>query len=263
MIPNRKTWLALLAAAVLASPAAVAADHLDGPAVTADPSADITDLFTWMVDGTHAALVMDVTPFAAGTGATVSQFSDAVAYTFHTTTQASFYAGAILGVKDAEIDVTCTFDQSGNPSCWVYHAGDTLGADAYDYVTGTAAAASSATGISSADGKVKIFAGPRNDPFFFNLPGFQAVISDVEQALDAGALNGTFNAAGCPTLPSQTAEALGKQLASNADGGLPPDTFAGADVLSIVVTIDTSLLLQAAGDTVLSVWGSTNSFTAN
>ena len=39
-----------------------AADHLDGPAVTADPSTDITDVFAWMNgDASKLYLVLNVT----------------------------------------------------------------------------------------------------------------------------------------------------------------------------------------------------------
>ena len=57
-----------LAVALFAAPLALAADHQDGPAATADPAADITDIFAWMSsDASKVNLVMDVFPFATGT----------------------------------------------------------------------------------------------------------------------------------------------------------------------------------------------------
>lgn len=257
---TRKTWLAIVAGAVLASPAAIAADHQDGSNVIADPAADITDVFAWMTDATHVALIMDVMPGATST----SQFTNAVQYVFHTTTYApSPGIPALGGQPDDEIDVTCTFDTSGNPSCWVAFAGDTgtgSGADALDYVSGTAAQA--LTGITSSDGLVQLFAGPRNDPFFFNLDGYKQTIADVEAAVPTLVTDNAFNVAGCPNLsvlPAGTVAALDTQLATAADGGAPQDAFAGNNVLSIVLNINTSVLLQVPGDTLLAVWGSTNS----
>ncbi|HMC94667.1 MAG TPA: DUF4331 family protein, partial [Polyangia bacterium] len=54
-----------------------AADHRDGPAATADPAADITDVYAWMsADKTKVDLVMDVYPNApAG-----AMFSDQTLY---------------------------------------------------------------------------------------------------------------------------------------------------------------------------------------
>jgi hypothetical protein len=52
-----------------------AADHMDAPAVTAEPAADINDIFTWMsADGANLNLVMTVFPSArlyAGGGTSV------------------------------------------------------------------------------------------------------------------------------------------------------------------------------------------------
>jgi hypothetical protein len=59
----------------LASLPLSAADHADGPAATADPSADITDVFAWTsADGKSLNLVMGTSPFAT----TASKFSNTV-----------------------------------------------------------------------------------------------------------------------------------------------------------------------------------------
>ncbi|MHB1843926.1 MAG: DUF4331 family protein, partial [Deltaproteobacteria bacterium] len=217
---------------------ALAADHQDGPAVTNDPTADITDVFTWMPDANHVALVMDVNPAAS----TSSLFSNTVKYTFHTVTRSTL--PALGGMSDAEIDVICTFDNAfpQNVSCWVGSS---------EYVTGNASAT---TGLSSADGKVKVFTGLRDDPFFFNIDGFKAVAADVIAAKSSL----TFDAAGCPQLPAATATALATQLGEAPDGGAAVDHFLGLNVLAIVVTVDKSLLVTNPAHTAVGVWGSTN-----
>src|SRR4051812_1770566 len=126
------------------------ADHLDSPATKADPTVDIDDLYAFM-DGSNLVLAMTVFP-AATTGA---KFSDKVQYVIHTS------SGAAFGNTTASEDVICTFDAAQKIQCWA-------GTDAY--VTGDASAAS---GLASADGKFKVFAGLRADPFFFNLDGFK------------------------------------------------------------------------------------------
>ena len=223
--------LSALAVALFAAPLALAADHQDGPAATAEPAADITDVFAWMSpDASMVNLVMDVFPFAGGT----PQFSNAVQYVFHTSSRASF--GAAVG---GTVNVICTFDTSQNISCW---AGD-------EYVTGNA---SSTTGLSSASGKLKVFAGMRNDPFFFNLDGFKATAADVTAV--KGSL--TFDPNGCPMLDGPTSTALVTQLKSAPDGGPPQDHFLGANLLSLVVQLDKSIL--TAGGPLVSVWAATH-----
>ena len=52
-----RTRLVLAAAVWLLSTPSYAADHTDGPAATAAPETDITDLFAWMsADGSTAVL---------------------------------------------------------------------------------------------------------------------------------------------------------------------------------------------------------------
>jgi hypothetical protein len=223
-------WAAL-GVALFATPLALAADHQDGPAATADPSADITDVFAWMSpDASKVNLVMDVFPFATGT----PKFSNTVQYVFHTSSRASFGVAAA-----ATVNVICTFDASQTISCW---AGD-------EYVTGDA---SSSTGLTSASGKLKVFAGMRNDPFFFNLDGFKATAADVTAA--KGSL--TFDSNGCPMLDSPTSDALVTQLKTAPDGGAPQDHFLHANLLALVVQLDKSIL--TSGGPLVSVWAATH-----
>ncbi len=237
---NLKTlgWSAL--AVALLAPLALAADHQDGPAATADPAADITDILAWMsLDATKVNLVMNVYPFATST----AQFSNTVQYVFHTSSQPA-YGGTVGG----SVNVICSFDTSQNISCW---AGT-------EYVTGNANVSS---GLSSADGKMTVFAGPRADPFFFNLDGFKSVATDVASALATSPLPFTVNTNGCPDLgmlgsPSSISTALVKQLMSAPDGGPPMDHFVDATVLAIVVQLDKSIL--TAGGPVVSVWAATH-----
>jgi hypothetical protein len=209
---------------------ALSADHQDGPATTNDPSADINDVFTWM-DGNNVVLAMTVYPAAvAGT-----QFSNNVQYVFHTGS-----AAAGLGATTNPVDVIATFDTSSPQKIqlWVGNS---------EYVTGDP---SQTAGLASADGMVKVFAGLRSDPFFFNLDGFKQVALDVQAANQPGALS--FNEAGCPNLGATTAGNLVAQLKENVDGGAPPNHFATFDGLAIVVSINKTLLTKGGAN--MSVW---------
>ena len=223
----RALWLA----AALVTVRALAADHQDGAAVLTDPATDINDVFAWTSpDGTKVNLVMDVFPAAT----TAARFSNVAQYVFHTTSSSAYGMAAA-----ASEDILCTFDTSQVISCW----------GGGEYIHGDA---SNTAGITSTSGKLRVFAGLRDDPFFFNLDGFKATASAVHGA--AGSL--TFDAAGCPALDAQTSNALVTQLMSAPGGGAPSDHFKGLNTLAIVIQIDKSLVTK--GGSTVGVWASTN-----
>jgi hypothetical protein len=231
---NRGLIVTLVLASICCYQTVRAADHIDGPRASADPAADITDVFTWMTaDAARVIIAIDLTRNAT----TDSRFSDAVVYATRTHSSATFG-----GTTAAQIDVSCTFSANQEVQCWV---GDEA------YVAGDA---SGTEGITSADGKLRVFTGLRQDPFFFNLAGFRETCRIV-----AGAASGlTFDPAGCPALDEATATALVTQLQSAPGGGPAPDSFATFNVISIVLEIDKSLL--TSGGPILAVETSTNQF---
>jgi len=214
-------------------PTVHAADHRDGPAATANKDADINDVFAWMDPGGQKVnLALTFHPAAA---AGVKP-SDAVLYVFHLNSKQTFTA-----TTSTEFQIICGFDAQQTISCWA-------GAD--EYVTGKADAAA---GLTSKSGKLKVFAGMRNDPFFFNASGFGATVGMVKAA--ASSLQ--FDPAGCPRLDAQTSSALVTQLKKSQGGGAPTDFFAGTNTLAIVVQVDKSLVTP--GGPIMGVWASTHS----
>lgn len=209
---------------------AQAADHLDSPATSASPAADITDIYAWMTeDGSHLNLVMNVSPLAT----TESRFSDAVQYVFRVD------SGAAFGATTETTNIIVTFDADGNAQVWV-------GEDAY--VSGDA---SEAGGIG--DDELRVFTGLRNDPFFFNLEGFQDAVAFVVNS--GGGL--VANDDGCPdTTGIGITEILGRLTATNHGADPAEDFFEGLNVLSIVVQVDVSFV--NGGGNFLAVWGSTH-----
>jgi hypothetical protein len=197
---------------------AQAADHIDGPGAVADPTADITDLFAWTnTNATKINLILNVGPFGSAAG-----FSDAVTYAFHIESTQEY------GVPGTSALVTCEFYDGVNIECWgpgVYVTGD----------------ASDPAGITNADSSLKVFAGPRNDPFFMEFVGFTDAVSTV---VGAGIVpDGT-----CPTVDAGTSAALVDLLTGS---GSPVDTFAGTTVQSLVVQIDKDLV--AEGGPILAI----------
>lgn len=222
--------LGVLTLSVHSGPDAHAADHLDGPAVTADPTADITDLLAWMSpDASSLRMVLGVAPFA-GDDAT---FSDAVGYVFHVGSAPAF------GEATEEAELLCSFYSATELECWL---GD-------EYVVGDA---SSEEGLVSESGALRVFAGLRNDPFFFEFGGFGAAVAAVK----AAAPDLDFDADGCPQLDQATADGIVGLLQSNPDGGPAQDTFAGSNVLALIVEVDVNLVNQ--GGPALATWVSTH-----
>jgi hypothetical protein len=148
-------------------------------------------------------------------------------------------------------NVICKFASDTSVQCWIVNGSTTV-----DYVTGNPSATA---GVANSTGKMRVFAGRRSDPFFFNLGGFKSAVAAVE-----GAASGiTFNPAGCPVIDVGTATQLRGLLTTAPATQVGPcaasqaDCFARFNVMAIVLQVDKTEL-NASTNTVLSVWGSTN-----
>jgi len=245
--------------AVVLSTTAKGADHGDGtPAnlfVGGDTSTDITDIFVWMSpDSMKVKLVMDVAPGAMAN----TKFSNVVKYVFHTSSMAAF---PLAPQTQMHVDIICTFDSAATQhiNCWVVQ-----GTTVLDFVTGDA---SNTAGITSVNGKVKVFAGLRDDPFFFNLAGFKKTTQSAARATGL-----TFDGHGCPAGAAAVAPLLNKDCtgaaagkdffaprAANDNAGCTDPTIQNhgltGNVLAIALLVDKSLLNQ--GGPIVSVWGAT------
>ena len=160
---------------------------------------------------------------------------------FPSSTQYVFHVGSTgaYGTPTTETEVQCQFSDPASIECW---AGG-------EYVSGDP---SDPAGIRSESGALRVFAGPRNDPFFMEFTGFTNAVSLVTGA--AGSL--TFDEAGCPAVDAATSGAIVGMLQSGADGAPASDTFAGANVLALVVQVDPALVTP--GGPLVAVWASTH-----
>jgi hypothetical protein len=237
-----------------------AADHLDAPAVSSQPLADINDVFAWMTaDGTHVNLAMTISPGDDGT----RHLSPNIIYVFHVTASPAF------GSPGTETKIVCKFTSDTQHECWV---GKT------DYVSGDANMLGMAPGVFSLDGKIHLYVGHTADPFFFNLQGFRDAANFVD---NAGAL--PTNAAGCPDtgVAATNNSAIGTPLRNCLFGdpnagaartascpGSPgtaaapcsttsADCFASLNVIAIVLQLDKTLV-SSATNPVIGVWASTH-----
>jgi hypothetical protein len=192
---------AAAAAVALAGVSAVrASDHLDGPGVAADPQSDITDVFAFTSpeNPSHVVLAMAVTPYA-GDAAT---FSPSVDYAFRVQRVEVLQP---FTLDTTARDVVCRFDESPPQHVTCTAPGG---------LTATAAVGD-ATGGGNAQSPMRVFAGMRSDPAFFDRQGALATIRT-----------------GAPSFTGANA-------------------FAGANVLAIVVELESSVFAtvgDAGGD---------------
>ena len=251
-----------------------AADHLDSTTLAGNPMADINDVYAWMTsDGAKINLALTVSPHDDGSHA----FDPSTVYVFHVTSKGGFplHAPCPDGTcpsgfacspamtcepTQVESKVICKFASNTSGACWVVNANDQVA----DYVTGDF---STPDGVSSAGGKLKVFAGPRSDPFFFNFGGF---VSAVTVALGATYCAGDCpgglgsDAAKCPTSTDFTKATTLRTLVSTAPAsmvGFCPagqiDCFSNLNVMSIVIQLDKGLVLSGS-DALVSVWAATH-----
>jgi hypothetical protein len=216
---------ALLASLSLAC-SAFAADHLDTPTVTADPAADIGDLFAWTsTDGRRLNLVMDIVG---------RRFSDRIQYVFHVD------SGSRFGTTTTTTTILCQFDVSNAVECWLGDA---------DFVRGDA---SKADGLEGMKKRFKVFAGLRDDPYFNNVRGTRAALDFAGVAIQKGAA--PRDASGFFRLDGATSQQILERW--RLTNGEPAKNFlAGWKTSALVVSVDLSAV--NSGGPLLAVWGRT------
>ncbi|HEY6459294.1 MAG TPA: DUF4331 family protein [Polyangiaceae bacterium] len=134
-----------------------ASDALDGPRVTADPASDITDVFAFTSpeDPSKVVLAMAVTPYAGDAAA----FSPGVTYAFRVQRVDALQPLTFHGTS---LDVTCALgDASASMTC-----------TGPDGTSGTVTVGDTGGG----SGTLRVFAGLRSDPAFFDRQGALATI---------------------------------------------------------------------------------------
>lgn len=191
---------------------ATGADHLDAPSAKADHRIDLTDIYAFRTGPTGTALVLNVDGLMSPASTKAATFRRNALYELKIDTN---------GNASADIAYRVRFGTAVN------HADGTR-TQPYTVRRATGAAARRnewsgavvATGLTTRYGRAprtfpvlgggRVFAGPRDDPFFFDLVAFQ----DFKSKLLAGTIDAS---AFC----NPTGE----------------DTFAGTNVLSIVIKL--------------------------
>lgn len=201
-----------------------AADHIDAPAVTGpgstSPANDITDIYAFQspADNSKMVFVLNSQGLLAPSATAAAQFPSNVMYEFNIDN---------TGDNVEDLVIQCLV-QNGKMRVYGPVAVGTPGTMSTVKTTGpmtdvavTAYNASSPSIGTNSNG-IRAFAGPRDDPFFFDLARFKEIIGGTQTS---------FRNPGV-------------------------DAFAGTNVMSIVVEVPKSLLGSAA---TINVWGETKS----
>ena len=194
---NMKRTALTLALLATGMGAAWAADHRDSPLTMADPAADINDVYAFVNpnDADEVILVATVLPVANAN----SRFSDVVEYRFHISN----------GSEGGDALITCTFPEAAT-RVLCRGEGDTLFAEG------------KINEVVDAD-ELRVFAGLRDDPFFFDLDAFNETKATLVPAFTDPGVN----------------------------------FFAGLNTLSIVLGISSDRLTDAGENPTLKVYAST------
>lgn len=222
---RRVTVAAMAAMAALGGGSGVrAADHLDTPSVIADARLDIGDVFAWTSpDGRRLNLAMTIVGHS---------FSDQHSYVFHVD------SGPGFAKTTRTTSIACRFER-GEAQC---HAGraDRLRGDVSD-----------PAGREGRNGRFRVFAGLRDDPFFNNVRGTRAAYNVAAEAVRSGA---TMDAAGCPRFDPATSRTILERW-RRTEGGPAKNLLAGWTPASLVVSVDLDVV-NGGGD-MLAVWAET------
>jgi hypothetical protein len=235
-------------AAIGAGPLLVSgADHLDSPLVKIDARVDITDVYAWRTNASTTTLAVNVNPLTSPADTTGARFRQSALYEIKIDTNGDAVADIAYRIKFSGFT---HFSDGTNNQIFTVKRTVGLAARRTEWTGAIVAVGRTSHGggtrIAAVSGGGLAFAGPRDDPFFFDLVGFKHLKSRVLAGRqDLGTVNDTTNCA----LADDDASA---RLLSCFTGS---DTFAGTNVSSIVLKLPNAKL-GGTGHTV-GIWATT------
>jgi hypothetical protein len=238
--------------------AARGSDHQDSPTVVANTLADITDVFAFPNphDASRVALVMNVRPLIPSGMTAGIALDPKVLYQLKIATS---------GVASGSFTENTVLQFAADSSGTAQHV--TLYGPAKPNEVGTANTIVGKTGtfsfgkVASLKGGIKVFVGPRRDPFFFDLAQFFKIVPDR-------------NYKNQPSPPPPTATSFrfasasqkiilnGKSYGTAGSNGCviakPSDFLTPYNVISIVVEVPKAMLAPPGGSPgVIGLWATT------
>lgn len=220
---KKKVLTGALLCIIAAGGILLAADHIDAPAVTGpgstSPGNDITDIYAFQspADNSKMVLVLNTQGLLSPAATATASFPSNVLYEFNIDN---------TGDNVEDLVIQCLV-QNGKMRVYGPVAVGTPGLTSTIKTSGpvtetTVTAYGTTAAIGSNSNGTRVFAGPRDDPFFFDLARFKEIVAGTQSS---------FRSPGV-------------------------DTFAGTNVMSIVVELPKALLGSSA---TINVWGETKS----
>ena len=223
-------------------------DHQDSPTTVARPAADITDVFVYPAgdNPNNVVLQMDVDPLLTPANAGQAALDPAVLYEF------KIAHGTSAGPEDMSIQLQAS---TAGPSQTVNVYGPFAPTATTSSIVGPSAGSvpfNSTTAAPLSNG-MRVFVGPRADPFFFDLFQFFSFLPDRNYQTAGSAPKAPF---------SFKFPAPSGQFASCVKG-TPSDALSSNsfNVLSIVIEAPKSLIAPPSGSHVIHVWATTSTTT--
>jgi len=225
---------------------ATGSDHADSPAVLARPGADLTDVYVFPSprDDANVVIAVDAHPLIAPGMGGSTYFDPGVMYQFKIDNTGDH-------VEDLVIQFSASAPQNGKQAITLYGPGK-------PNQTGTSSTWIAKTGTFAYNDKnasvngMHVFAGPREDPFFFDLAQFFKIVPDR---------NFGNHGAGKSVPPASATSFRGFAAGSGCDTSASQDFLAANkfNVLSLVIEVPRRRLAPAGGAPgKISVWASTS-----
>jgi hypothetical protein len=219
-----------LAGVLYVAPRAFASDHQDSPLTVARPGADITDVYVFPADDpSKVVLAMDVWPLIPPGLGTQTFFDPGVLYQLKVGLQSDATEDLVLQFKADGVGAGQHVTLYGPTRPAAVGTRNTI-------VTGARTGDIPYNGKADLGNGIMAFAGPREDPFYFDLTQFYRIQPDR-------------NFANQPNPPPNSARCFRK------DG---KDFLAGYGVLALVVELPRKLLADGGQLGRINVWATTS-----
>jgi hypothetical protein len=223
-------------------------DHQDSPTTVARPAADITDVFVYPAGDNPANVVlqMNLDPLLTPATAPQASLDPAVLYQF------KIAHGATAGPEDMVIQVQAS--GAGTTQTVNVYGPFTTSTPSTLATVNTAALAGSvpfgSTTAAAFTNGMKVFVGPRADPFFFDLFQFFSFLPDRNYQTAGSPPKAPFSFK-FPTPAGPTAGCV---------QGTPVDALSANNfnVLSIVIEAPRTLIAPASGSQMIHLWTTTS-----
>ncbi len=220
----------------------IAADHIDAPAVGSltegSSAADITDYYAFesKENPDNYVFVVNVQGLTAPAATANASFDEEVMYEINIDNNADNVEDLVIQAIFRNGNVV-VFGPTAPAQAGLSGKVETAGTR-----VSTAITAYGDSPVVGTNGGIKVFAGPREDPFFMDFFQFVSIVNGVGAALGDDVNTGVYD----PNRDSDPDTEGVQPYPASFKGAEATDTFAGSNVLSVVIELPKSSLGTSA-----------------